>query len=66
MALIKTPPYKVILAVVSVLIYWIAPVDLIPDFIPGIGYVDDAAVVALALKLIKDDLDTYKEWKKNK
>lgn len=62
----KEPPYKVILAVVSVLIYWIAPVDLIPDFIPGIGYVDDAAVVALALKLIKDDLDTYKEWKKNK
>ncbi len=57
-------PYKVILTVVGVLIYWLAPADLIPDFIPGVGYLDDSAVVALTLKLIKDDLDTFKDWKK--
>lgn len=62
----KEVPYKVIVAIVGVLIYWLAPVDLIPDVIPGIGLVDDAAVVSLALKLIKEDLDEYKRWKSNK
>lgn len=32
------------------LLYFLAPIDLIPDFIAGIGYLDDAAVVASALK----------------
>lgn len=31
--------------------YLISPIDLIADMIPGIGYTDDAAVIALALVL---------------
>jgi uncharacterized membrane protein YkvA (DUF1232 family) len=34
------------------LAYLISPVDLIPDFIPIIGYADDAIVVALALRSV--------------
>jgi uncharacterized membrane protein YkvA (DUF1232 family) len=33
------------------LAYLASPIDLIPDFIPVIGYADDAIVVALALRL---------------
>lgn len=32
--------------------YLVVPIDLIPDFIPVLGYVDDAVVVALALRLV--------------
>ena len=32
------------------LAYFVLPVDLIPDFIPGIGYTDDAAVLAAAMR----------------
>lgn len=32
------------------LVYLISPIDLIPDFIPLVGYVDDALVVAIALR----------------
>jgi uncharacterized membrane protein YkvA (DUF1232 family) len=32
------------------LAYFVLPVDLIPDFIPGIGYTDDAAVLAAAVR----------------
>ncbi len=32
--------------------YLVLPIDLIPDFIPVLGYVDDAVVVALALRLV--------------
>jgi uncharacterized membrane protein YkvA (DUF1232 family) len=32
------------------LIYLLSPIDLIPDFIPVLGYADDALVVAIALR----------------
>ena len=56
-------PWWSIAAVVAALIYVLSPVDLIPDFIPIIGYVDDAAVVAACLSLIRKDLEAYLLWK---
>ena len=35
--------------IIGALVYFISPVDAIPDFIPGIGYVDDLAVMAAAI-----------------
>jgi uncharacterized membrane protein YkvA (DUF1232 family) len=32
--------------------YFIMPLDAIPDFIPGVGHIDDAAVMLLALRLV--------------
>ena len=57
-------PYFSIAAIVFALLYVLSPVDLIPDFIPGIGYLDDAAVVALCLLMVEQDLHDYAEWKK--
>jgi len=60
-------PIGAIIAVVGALIYFLSPIDLMPDFLPAIGLVDDAAVVALALKLVHDDVKEYKAWReKNK
>ena len=42
-----TVPYGTILAVLSALIYFLSPIDIIPDFIPLAGYLDDMAVVGL-------------------
>lgn len=56
-------PWWTIAAIVTALAYVLSPVDLIPDFIPVVGYIDDAAVVAACLALIETDLQTYKEWK---
>lgn len=55
-------PVGSILAIVSALIYWVSPIDIIPDCIPGVGYIDDAAVVLACLKMVKTDLDEYKIW----
>jgi len=56
-------PFWVIATVVFALLYVLSPVDLIPDVIPGAGYLDDAAVVALCLLMIEKELDKYREWK---
>ncbi len=56
-------PWWALSAIVFALLYVISPVDLIPDFIPVIGYLDDAAVVSICLKLVEQELHTYKAWK---
>lgn len=57
-------PWKTIASIVGALIYLISPIDVIPDFIPVVGYLDDAAVIGFAMKVIGDDLDAYRKWKK--
>lgn len=53
----------VIAAIVFTLLYVLSPIDLIPDFIPGIGLLDDALVIAICLILIERDLLKYQVWK---
>jgi uncharacterized membrane protein YkvA (DUF1232 family) len=59
----KKIPYWTIAAVTAALLYVLNPFDLIPDFIPGLGQIDDAAVVAACLLLVRKDLQKYKRWK---
>lgn len=59
----KEVPIGTIIAILSALIYFVSPVDLIPDVIPVVGYVDDTAVIGFALLMVKSDLDDYKEWR---
>lgn len=61
----KDVPIFCILAIVGAFIYLLAPIDLIPDFVPVFGYVDDASVIAACIKLIEIDIRKYEEWKEN-
>lgn len=53
----------VIAAVVFTLLYILSPIDLIPDFIPVIGLMDDVLVITICLMMIEQDLLKYQEWK---
>lgn len=59
-------PKKTLIAIVSALIYFLSPIDVIPDFIPGIGMVDDALVITTVLKWVNDDLRDFIAWKNNR
>ena len=59
----KDVPWFTFASVVFALLYVLNPLDIIPDFIPGFGYVDDASVLALALRFIESDLHKYLDWK---
>lgn len=58
-----TVPYGTILAIMSALIYVLSPVDIIPDFIPFVGHLDDVAVMGLCLSMVKTDIEAYYEWR---
>ena len=58
-------PYKTISAGIVGLLYTLNPIDIIPDFIPFIGHIDDALVLTFCLKLIEKDLQKYQTWKKS-
>lgn len=61
-----TVPWKLIASIGFAVAYLVSPLDIIPDFIPVLGFVDDAAVFALVLSAFQSELDDYQAWKKKK
>jgi uncharacterized membrane protein YkvA (DUF1232 family) len=45
--------------IVAALIYFIVPIDTIPDFTPLFGYLDDLGVLTALLKYLGDELTAY-------
>ena len=58
----KEFPWKSIVMITGALIYFITPLDFIPDFIPALGLTDDAAVVYWVYRNILDDVEKFREW----
>ena len=59
-------PWTVVATLVGALLYVLSPLDLIPDFIPVVGFTDDAGVFAVALSFAGADLEKYREWKRQR
>ncbi|HEL1618227.1 TPA: YkvA family protein [Streptococcus suis] len=55
-------PKGTILAIIGALIYFFSPLDALPDFLFGPGLLDDAFVLNACLKLVKSDVDEYRNW----
>ena len=58
-------PFMSIVTIVAALIYFLSPIDVIPDFIPGLGLIDDATIIAFCFMSVKHDLDNYSKWRRN-
>src|SRR5205085_12391633 len=48
--------------IIAAILYFVSPFDVIPDWVPVLGHIDDAFVVSLALKSARADLDTFMAW----
>lgn len=56
-------PRKQLIIIVSALSYLVAPIDLIPDFIPIVGLMDDIAVLSVCIKSAQGALEEYLAWR---
>ena len=55
-------PAPRLLTIIAAIIYFVSPFDVIPDWVPVLGHIDDAFVISLALKSVRNDLDTFMAW----
>lgn len=56
-------PKRSIVAILGGLIYFLSPIDVVPDFIPVLGFIDDVFILNLVYKQVIKDLERYKIWK---
>lgn len=55
-------PWRAMVSALAAILYFFSPIDVVPDFIPFLGYIDDAAVLAFVLRMIAGDLARFREW----
>ena len=55
-------PWETILLCLAGILYFVIPIDLIPDFLPIGGYLDDLAVISFVISSVKKELDYFLEW----
>lgn len=51
-----------ILAAIAGLLYLVNPLDLVTDFLPGVGLLDDATVLGFVIARIRVDLKKFLDW----
>ncbi len=59
-------PWKSLLTIIASVLYFINPLDIIPDFIPGIGLLDDLTLLGWVYKNIESDVENYLDWEESK
>ncbi|MGK0249356.1 MAG: uncharacterized membrane protein YkvA (DUF1232 family) [Oleispira sp.] len=55
-------PWTSLVMIVASVIYFVMPVDLIPDFFLFSGFIDDAALLGWTVKTFSSDIDAFVEW----
>jgi uncharacterized membrane protein YkvA (DUF1232 family) len=53
-----------IIAVVAALLYFANPFDIIPDFIPLFGQIDDILVLSYLIKMLNKEIERFMAWEK--
>ena len=51
-----------LVVIIAAIIYVVNPLDLIPDALPALGFLDDATVLALAVRRSRQTLDDFMAW----
>ncbi|MEQ8924839.1 MAG: YkvA family protein [Fulvivirga sp.] len=51
-----------IILIVAAIVYFVTPLDLVPDFIPITGLIDDFTVVLWVYNKLQEEIDRFLEW----
>ncbi len=61
----RSVPWKTVMTVLAAIIYFLNPIDLIPDFIPMMGLTDDFGVLVWVYNSITTEIDKFLAWEKS-
>ncbi|MBD2716109.1 DUF1232 domain-containing protein [Microvirga sp. STR05] len=53
-----------VVSALGVLLYTLSPVDLVPDFIPVVGFLDDLALISWFIEKFQGEILRFREWEK--
>lgn len=54
--------YETLALIMTSIIYFVMPFDVVPDFLLGLGYLDDAALLVWTFRSASDDLKQFVAW----
>ncbi len=54
---------QAIASVAGAIIYFVVPLDGVPDFLFGWGFIDDAAVISYVIAQLGTELESFKQWR---
>jgi len=57
-------PWRTVAMAIGALVYFVNPLDAIPDVLLGIGYLDDASVLAMVVASLRGDLEKFAQWER--
>jgi uncharacterized membrane protein YkvA (DUF1232 family) len=57
-------PWRTVAVAVAALLYVLDPLDAIPDWLPGIGFIDDVTMIGLLVGSIRSDLTRFVDWER--
>lgn len=62
----REAPWKSMVGIVAGIVYFLMPIDLVPDFIPFTGFIDDFTVIMLISNAFQQDIKQFEVWDFNK
>ena len=62
----RNVPAKSLILIVAGILYFVMPIDVIPDFIVGLGFLDDAAVLAWVVSSVKNVVTDFERWESSR
>ena len=61
----RSIPWKPLLLITGAVIYFIMPLDLIPDILPGVGLTDDFGIIVAIYQSLSNEVEKFLTWEKS-
>lgn len=55
-------PWKTLISIIAALLYFVNPLDIVPDLLPIVGFADDIALVGWLFSSIGSDIEKFRQW----